>query len=249
MKASVSPRALGLALAAVTLIVSSSARAQDVVVQTDGVRREGQILGLSNGQLKIRVGPVETSVPMTQVASVTKPEPQSYAEAIGFLASGNPARALETLKPIVDGFRGLPVPWVERGSAVLGDVYLALGKSDDAEAAYAAFQKAYPKSASLADLGLARLAIEKKDFATASAKLTPLTAAAEKVIIAAPAESAVYGQAFYLMGQIHEAEGKPTEALKDYLSAVTLFYEDQAVVAKARERADILMKDQQVIVP
>ncbi len=51
------------------------------------------------------------------------------------------------------------------------------------------------------------------------------------------------------MGVIRESEGNLPEALRDYLSTVTLFYEDQAVVAKARERADILVKEKQVIVP
>jgi hypothetical protein len=51
------------------------------------------------------------------------------------------------------------------------------------------------------------------------------------------------------MGVILESEGNYPEALRDYLTAVTLFSEDQAVVAQAQQRADILIKEKKVIVP
>ena len=51
------------------------------------------------------------------------------------------------------------------------------------------------------------------------------------------------------MGMVHENEGAYSEALRDYLSAVTLFHDDRAIVAKAQERADVLVKEKQIIVP
>jgi hypothetical protein len=58
-----------------------------------------------------------------------------------------------------------------------------------------------------------------------------------------------YGQAFYLMGLIHEHEGNLPAALQDYLRTVTLFFEDPATTAKARERADFLINEKNVVVP
>jgi tetratricopeptide (TPR) repeat protein len=162
--------------------------------------------------------------------------------------TGDAAKTLTVLKPLVDTFRGLPTTWAERASALLGEVYLAQDKVADAEAAFAAFQKAYPNAGALADIGLARLAVTKKDFAAAKAKLTPIVAEAAKVTLAGPGQSATYGQALYLMGMVRESEGDLPAALRDYLSAVTLFYEDGAVVAKAQERANVLI-EKKVIVP
>ena len=51
------------------------------------------------------------------------------------------------------------------------------------------------------------------------------------------------------MGIVHENEGAYPEALRHYLSAVTLFHDDKAVVVKAQERADFLIKEKQIIVP
>lgn len=223
--------------------------AQDLVLQKDNQRREGLITGVTDGKVKIKIGPAETTIAFAQIASVTKTAPKEYDNAIAAWEKGDANQALTLLKPLVETYRGLPTPWAERASALLGDVYLSLNQLPNAETAFAAFQKAYPASTSLADIGLARLAVEKKDYATAKTKLTPVLEEASKVSVASAAKSAAYGQAFYLMGIIKESEGDFPEALRDYLSAVTLFSEDQAIAARAQERADILIKEKQVIVP
>ena len=223
--------------------------AQDFIVQKDGQRREGEILGVADGKLKIKVGPAETGIALDQVASVTKAPPKEYEDAIKAWQEGNPNKTLSLLKPIVDTFRGLPTEWAERAAALLGDVYLSLDQLAAAESAFAEFTTSYPNATSLSDIGLARLAVSKKDFATAKAKLLPIISEGDKVIAAPAGKSAAYGQAFYLMGMVHESEGAYPEALRDYLSAVILFHDDRAVLAKAQERADLLVKEKQVIVP
>ena len=186
---------------------------------------------------------------MDQVASVTKDPPKGYEDAIKAWQEGDADKTLSLLKPVVEAFRGLPTEWAERAAALLGDVYLSLGQLPAAESAFAEFTKSYPNATSLSDIGLARLAVSKKDFATAKARLLPIVSEADKVMAAPAGKSAAYGQAFYLMGMVHESEGAYPEALRDYLSAVTLFHDDRAVVAKAQDRADVLVKEKQVIVP
>ena len=56
----------------------SSLLAQDVVVQKDQQRREGEILGVADGKLRIKIGPAETSLPMDQVASVVEGAPRRH---------------------------------------------------------------------------------------------------------------------------------------------------------------------------
>jgi tetratricopeptide (TPR) repeat protein len=247
MNASVSR--LSVATLAAILATAFTLPAQDVVVQKDKQRREGEILGVADGKLKIRIGPAETSLPMDQVASVVKAPPKAYDEALKAWQDGNAKKALGLLTPIVETFRGLPTDWAERASALLGDAYLSIDQVAAAEAAFAEFTKAYPSAKSLSDIGLARLAVARKDFAGAKSTLTPIVAEAESVIPTPAGKRTTFGQALYLMGIIHENEGAYPEALRDYLSAVTLFPDDKAVVAKAQERADFLIKEKQVIVP
>jgi tetratricopeptide (TPR) repeat protein len=247
MKASASPKLLVITVLA---LAGSLVRlpAEDVVVLKNGQRRPGTILKISGGQLKLKVGPAETGIPMNQVVSVTMAPPKSYLDALQQWKDGDAAKTLETLKPLVEKFLGLPTPWAERSAALLGDVYLSLDRIPEAEAAFTTFQTAYPDSGSLSDIGLARLAVTKGDYAAARGKLIRIVEEAVGVKMAPAGKSAMYGQAFYLMGIIRESEGTQPEALQDYLTAVTLFHEDDAIAAKARERADILI-EKNVIVP
>lgn len=249
MKASVTPQLLMIAtLALAGSLTCLHSEDKDMVVLKDGQHRSSTILSLDKGQLKFKVGPVQTSMPMAQIASVTMDPPADFTKALELWKTGDAPKTLETLKPLVDKFLGLPTPWAERAAALLGDVYLTLDRVPDAEAAFKAVQTAYPNSAALSNIGLARLALAKNDYATARGKLVPIVQEAAGVKVAPADKSAMYGQAFYLMGQIRESEGTLPEALQDYLTTVTLFHEDEAVAAKARERADILI-DKNVIVP
>jgi predicted Zn-dependent protease len=231
------------------MAVGTFLHGQDLVVQKDNQRREGLITGVVDGRIKIKIGPAETAIALNQIASVSKSAPKAFDDGLAAWQKGDAKGALSILKPLVETYRGLPTPWAERATAMLGDIYLSTNQLPDAEAAFAAFQKAYPDSTSLAEIGLAQLAVEKKDFATAKTKLTPIIEEASKVSVAPTGKNAAYGHAFYLMGIIHESEGDYPEALRDYLTAVTLFSEDQAIAVRAQQRADVLTKEKQVIVP
>ncbi|CAN5400438.1 hypothetical protein BH09VER1_BH09VER1_09020 [soil metagenome] len=248
MKSSVSPHII-LTLVLAVVAMATQARAQDTLVLKDNTRRDGEIMGVANGQVKIKIGPVQTSVPLDSVVSAVKPAPKAFDDILATWQTGDGNKTLALLQPFVQNYRGLPTQWAERASALLGEVNLTLNQIPAAEAAFADFQKAYPNSSSLTAIGLARLAVAKKDFAGAKTRLQPILVEADKVTIAPAGKSATYGQAFYLMGLVNESENNNSEALRDYLSTVTLFYEDKAVVSKAQERADVLMKDKQVIVP
>ena len=67
MKASASPRTLYAVIFA-ALAVTSSVHAQDRVVQKgQPAPRDGVISALVDGKIKIKVGPVDTTIPMDQV--------------------------------------------------------------------------------------------------------------------------------------------------------------------------------------
>jgi len=245
MKASVSPASLAAALLVFGLTV---AVAQDAVVQKDGQRRDGQILGIRADSVRLKVGPVETGIPIANVASVVMAQPKAFDEALDTWQKGDAARTIVILKPLVDNFLGLPTKWASRAAALLGEAFLADEKIAEAEAAFGNFQKAYPDAANSADVGLARLAISKKDFETARAKLAPIVESATKELSPASGESAVFGQALLLMGEVQESSGDNSAALANYLLATTVFREDKAVIAKAEERATALQQ-KNVIAP
>jgi tetratricopeptide (TPR) repeat protein len=245
MKASVSPAATIFTLLALSCL---AAFGQDAVVQKDGQRREGQITGVKAGIIKLKVGPVETGIPLTNVTSVSMSAPKAYTDTLAAWQAGDAKKTLGLLAPLVENFSGLPTKWAERAGALLGEAYLAAGDVAKAEAAFGEFQKAYPLAGTGADVGLARLAIEKKDFAAARAKLTPIVEKAKATKLAESGENAVFGQALFLLGTVQEASAENSEALENYLLVTTLFSEDKAVTQKAADRAKVLA-DKKVIVP
>src|SRR5690606_23463400 len=99
------------------------------------------------------------------------------------------------------------------------------------------------------EVGLARIAVSKKDYAKARERLAPIT---EKALTeAAPPATAAraYSQAFCLLGQIDEAEQKYADALENYLRTVAIYPKDAASVALAQERANAIRKEHNIAVP
>lgn len=249
MKSSASPWVLAISLAAASLLVPVLAVAQDTLVLTNGQSREGQILRVEGGRVHYKAGPSETSLPLDQIRSVTMAPPAAFESVLEKWKADDAAGTLKELRPLLQKFQGLPTPWVVRASALLGGVLLATGDTQGAEKAFADFQTTYPNAKSLAEIGLARLAVEKGDLDAAIATLEPIVEAARKTLLAESGKSAEYGQATYLMGRALEGQGKLSEALESYLLTTTVFYEDPTVVARAQERARVLEKEKNVTVP
>lgn len=246
MKAS-TPRSLMFS-AALALAGISASHAQDVVMQKDGQRREGVVTAVRADAIRLKVGPVETAIPLANVQSVEMAAPADYQAAIASWLNGNAAVTLAKLEPLVQKFKGLPTGWAERACSLLPEVYLAEGRTADADAALADFQKLYPGSAASSDLLLARLAISKKDFETARQKLLPIVEAAKKTMLPSGSEAVSHSQALVLMGRVQEASGEKSEALENYLLVATIFKNDPSSATQAAERASAL-EEEKIIVP
>ncbi len=225
--------------------------AQDRITTKDGRSQEVKIVGVSGSNVQIQVGAGNIGVPMSNIASLTMAAPPQFAQAQAAYDAKDYNKALTATKALVDKFKGLPTDWAQQATGLLGDIYVALNKLPDAEKAYLDFQKIYggqggsPQS----DVGLARIALSKKDYAGAKAKLEPVTgkALSEKQ---PPANlTTTYSQAFYLLGQVNEAENDYSAALENYLRTVTLFYHDNTAAASAQQRADALRSEHGTKVP
>ncbi len=242
-------RSVGALIFLSMLCAGSLACAQDVLVLKTGLRREGEIVGVADGKVTLKVGPVQSAIPLDQVESAIKQAPPELAKAQATKASGNAAGALIEVRPVVANFSGLPVPWVGQAYALLGDSLLELDQMAEAERIFAQFTELYPEAGDLSAVSIARLDVARDDFAAAKTKLEPIVAEAATVKSAESAESSTYGRAYLLMGQVRESEGDLENALQDYLMTVTVFYADAAAVADASARADALANQKNVIAP
>ena len=223
-------------------LLSDPAQAQDFILKQDGTQQQGKVMGSSPSGVQVQIGTGSMiTIPMAQIKeariAVTPPE---FAQAQKAMEQKQYDQALGLLKKL-DQFKGLPAEWAQQAAAMIGDAYIEKGEVPKAEAAIAEYQKMYPGGAQ-ADLGQAKIAAAKKDFATAKTKLEPLIAKANDEKNPSRANGFAYSQAFLLMGQVKESEGALQEALDDYLKAVAIFYYDRNAATLAQEKADALRK-------
>jgi tetratricopeptide (TPR) repeat protein len=249
------PRQLLFLFAVFALTVELSmlpiaARAQDTITMKDGKLQQAKVLGVNGSTVEVRVGSGTVGIPIGNISEVTMPAPPEFAAALAAYEAKDFPKALKSIQSVLDKYKGLPADWAQQAAVMLGDIYVAMNELGRAETAYHDFQKIYPSAgAAQAEVGLARIAVSKKDFAAAKETLEPIAEQALKTRAVPRGLGAAYGQAFDLSGQVKEADGDFVGALEDYLRAVTIFPQDRLAAADAQERADALRKEHAVTVP
>ena len=222
----------------------------DVVTMADGRKQEVKVLGVKGANLQVQIGAGTLGIPLASVRDVQMPPAPELAQAQQAFAAKDYKKALLLAAQVVEKFKGVPADWAQQATGMLGDIYVAMNDLSKAEAAYREFQRLYPTGGTMqADVGMARIAASKKDFASAKQKLEPIAAAALKEKNVSRNNAFAYSQTFFVLGQVKESEGNHAGALEDYLRTVTIFYHDPTAVSSARDRADALRKEHKVAVP
>ena len=217
---------------------------------SSGASHQGRILAVTPAGVEIQFGPNKATLPLQMITEVQMAAPAEFAAAQQAFATKDFNKALTAVLAVTERYKGLPTDWAQLATAMLGDIYVVTNDLAKAEAAYRDFQRLYPGAGSLqAEVGLARIAASKKDYAGAKKKLEPIAAAALKEKSLTRQNAFAYSQTFLVLGQVKESEGDAIGALEDYLRTVTLFYHDPSAVSAAQDRADTLRKDQKITVP
>jgi len=240
MKASPLPGLAALLAVFSAVAMAPHGAAQDYVIRKSGQKVEGKIVGTSGTSLKIELAQGATTIPFADVQELKMEAPSEFDAAAAQLSRGDAKTAAAALEKINETFAGLNAPWLQRAAILLGDAKLAAGDKEGAKAAYEKFSRDYPSSTGLANLGMARLAIDSGDQAGAAKMLAPIVAQSTKAALPGPADGSSLCQAHYLMGRIKESEGDKSGALENYLKASALFPFDQNAVADATKRVDAL---------
>ena len=235
---------LSAVLGLLSLAVTGNVAAQDsVTLKTNPPQLKTGVVvtGVVGGRVMVRESSGEIGYDIKQIESVVKAPPPEFAQGMRLVETGDLEKAVPLLKAVADRFKGLPTTWAQDATAGLTNLYLSLGKLAEAEAALADFKKAYGSSSSAAaGIGEARLAAAKGKFADAKAVAEPIVREALTKKNISRAESQLYGQAYFVLGQVAEGENKLPEAMENYCRAVAIFYQERSVVAAAQMRIDDL---------
>lgn len=199
------------------------------------------IVAVRGTKVAIKNAQGEISYDIAQLQEVRKAAPPEFAQGQRAIEAGKPDEALPLIKGVADRYKGLPTTWASEATALLGSIYISLDKLTEAEVAFNDFQKTYPTSGSIAaNVGKARIAAERKNYAEARSVAEPLVAEALTKKTVTRAESQLYGQAYYVLGRVAEGESKFPEAMENYCRTVAIFYQDRSVVTEAQKRIDAL---------
>lgn len=228
---------------ALTATAPAQAPADVVTLKTNPPQRKANVLitGVVNGRIMVREGAGEIGYGPDQIESIVKAAPPEFAQGMRLIESGDSEKALPFIKAVADKYKGLPIAWAQDATAALGNLYLGVGKMTEAESAFADLKKAYGSSNSAAaSVGEARLAAAKKRFSEARGIVEPIVRDALTKKNISRAESQLYGQAYFVLGQVAEGENKLPEAMENYSRTVAIFYQERSVVADAQKRIDDL---------
>ncbi len=237
---------LGLPLRPAPAQGPAAAAAPDRIVMRTGETQVGRVLGVRDGQVQVEINAGAIGFPLERIASVEMPVPAGLAAAQAASEKGEFDRALAAVRPVAEGFRGLPTDWARAALGLLGDLYVEKNDLPRAEAAYNDLRRLYGTAAggstARASVGQARLLLARQNPAGARQLLEPLAAnALRDPVRVSRAEGAAYGQTFLLLGQIREGAGDFAGALENYLRASTLFAaQDRRAAVTAQKAADTL---------
>jgi hypothetical protein len=199
------------------------------------------VTGVVGTRVMIKEGAGEIGYDLGLIQEIKKAPPVEYTNGMRFIEAGDMNGALPLIKAVADKFKGLPVQWAQESTAMLGNIYLAIGKLPEAEMAFADFKKAYAGTGSTATkIGEARIAAAKKRYPEAKKMAEEIASEALSKKNISRSESQIYGQAFFILGQAAEGENKLPEAMEHYCRVVAVFYQERSVVAEAQKRIDEL---------
>jgi hypothetical protein len=233
------------------LLVAGSALAQQaadvIILKAAGPTAQprpianGVVMRVVGTRVMIREGTGEIGYELAQIQEIKKNPPAEFVQGMRLIEAGDMAGALTPIKAVADNFKGLPVTWAQDATAMLGNIYLSLNELSKAESAFADFKRVYSGAGSLAtSVGEARVAAAKKRYSDAKNIAEPIVKEAMGKKNISRSESQLFGQAYFVLGQVAEGQNKLPEAMEHYCRVVAVFYQERSVVVEAQKRIDDL---------
>jgi tetratricopeptide (TPR) repeat protein len=210
----------------------------DEIKKTDGTTVDGDITGVSSGQVEINIAGGKSVVYLSDIQTVNMAPPAAMTQ----LKDATPATVIATLDPLVKQYAGLPTDWVLDAMGQLADAYDTQGQADKSGQVYAQINQLYPNSPyqKEAVVGAAKLALKQGKIAEALAAVKPIVDQANQNVAPSPAEGRLFAGAFLVYGQALQAQKEYPQALEAFLTVKTMFYQNPVLVAQADQLAEAL---------
>ncbi len=218
------------------------------IIQKSGAENVGQIEGVNNGTVSIKVAAGSIGVPLRNIARVEMPAPPAVAQAQEAYLKGDAATAFSLVTPVADRFAGLPVGWSKQAVQLKAEAALAIGDVAAGKSGFEMLEKVYDDKQA-ATIGMARVNLEEGKLEEARKVLEPLIKSALEDPAPDSLKGVQYGQTALAYGILQEKAGRFPEALEYYILAKAVFDSDPATSAIAEARAQAVRETHGAIVP
>ncbi len=163
-------------------------------------------------------------------------------EALASADAGQYAAALAVLKPLVERYMVLPVPWVQDAVVAVVRCHTELKQFADADAVAKKFSEFQPGQANRVKPYLAIALAGQKKYDEAITVLSEVVKSSETKLVVTFAEARMFGLAYLALGDCYAAKGDAAKALECYLTTAVLYYQDEPTARQAQAKADELKK-------
>jgi tetratricopeptide (TPR) repeat protein len=227
-----------LLLSAVCCLALASTAPADIVA-THTVINTGDVVRVDADGVEINLPIGQITVPKSDIVSIQIDQPATFQAGLDALKAQRFQEAVNDLKPLVDRYAGLSLPWVQQSLLRVGDAYLGLKDFASAKQAFDAFKTQYPDStdAQGLDVKYAKVLLEEKEYAKAADALQAFLGPLMKRDFLTDDQEVAAAEAYTLLGDCQAAMNKPEDALDNYLKVVTLFNMDPDRAAEAKYKA------------
>ncbi|MDR1190936.1 MAG: hypothetical protein LBK60_04620 [Verrucomicrobiales bacterium] len=226
-------------------IAASPLAAQDKIIIKDGAPVEGEILSVdANGSVSIKMANGTLPFAKAKIEKVELGVRPELAEGVAAVQQQDYAKAIATLKPLVDKFLGIDAEWVAEAAGDLAESLAQTGKTYDAEQLGDKIIAAYPNSAYKYKgmIGKAYTLIVREKYDDALALLKQADEALTPGLVPDRKIMDIMSDLNYVRGQAYEKKGDNARALESYLKVVTLYYQPEKRAQQAQAKANDLRK-------
>jgi TolA-binding protein len=211
----------------------------DIIV-TSALVHTGEVLRVDDEGVTVKLPSMgEVKVYRADILSVEIPKPAGLDGAAKALQAGSFREAVDSLKPIIERYAGLDLPWIQEAMLRLADAYLGAQDFAAARATLEQFAKSYPQSpqATGVEVKYARVLFDQKNYAKAVEQLHEFLAPLLKRDYLTDAQEDAVSGGLLLLGDSQRAQGQTEPALDSYLAVVTMFDVNPDRVTEARYKA------------
>lgn len=225
-----------LSLALLWVFIGTLVAEDKIFQKGDGDPLVGTIIKAGDTAVQFQLPNGIVPIDRNRIDRVDIPQPAEVVQSIGQIEGGKISQGVAVLEPFYEKYKGLPQPWIEQMTVVLGESYLKMQLWAKARDLFVGVRKFYPQTEfkDLTVTGEAQALYGMGQSEQAMKMLNDLVAQRSKEVWVEDEQNRAIGKGLVTLGRYYAASQNWQESLQAYLKVTTLYYMDSSAVADAQ---------------